>query len=87
MLGDTTQLSFITLFFGVVMFILVMFLPALLELRKPRDAGPRRIEGNVVSSKYQVQLASIERPEENEADLALIKRIVNILSVLPNLET
>ena len=87
MLGDTTQLSFITLFFGVVMFILVMFLPAFLELRKPRDAGPRRIEGNVVSSKYQVQLASIERPEENEADLALIKRIVNILSVLPNLET
>jgi len=87
MLGDPTQLSFITLFFGVVMFILVMFLPAFLELRKPKDAGPRRIEGNVVSSKYQVQLASIERTEENEADLALIKRIVNILSVLPNLET
>jgi hypothetical protein len=69
------------------MFILVMFLPAFLELRKPKDAGPRRIEGNVVSSKYQVQLASIERTEETEADLALIKRIVNILSVLPNLET
>jgi hypothetical protein len=87
MLGDQTQLSLITLFFGVVMFILVMFLPAFLELRKPKDAGPRRIEGNVVSSKYQVQLASIERTEETEADLALIKRIVNILSVLPNLET
>jgi hypothetical protein len=87
MLGDPTQLSFITLFFGVVTFILVMFLPAFLELRKPKDAGPRRIERNVVSSKYQVQLASIEGTEENEADLALIKRIVNILSVLPNLET
>jgi hypothetical protein len=84
--GDFTQLSFITLFFGVVIFILVMFLPAFLELRKPKDAGPRRIEEKVVSSKYQVQLASIERSEDTKADLAVIKKVANILSVLPNLE-
>jgi hypothetical protein len=86
MLGDFTQLPFITLFFGVVTFILVMFLPAFLELRKPKDAGPRRIEENVVSRKYQVQLASIERSEDTEADLAVIKKVANILSALPNLE-
>ena len=86
MLGDFTQLPLITLFFGVVTFILVMFLPAFLELRKPKDAGPRRIEENVVSRKYQVQLASMERSEDMEADLAVIKKVANILSALPNLE-
>lgn len=87
MLGDPTQLPFIALLFGVVIFILVMFLPASLELGKPKDAGPRRIEENIVPSKYQVQLASMEKSGGAEADLALIKKIANILSALPNLET
>ena len=85
MLVDPSQLPFVTLFCGVVIFILVMFLPALLELRKPRDAGPRKIEGNVVS-RYRVQLAAIERSEEFEADLVVMKKVASILSVLPNLE-
>lgn len=87
MLGDPTQLLSITPFLGVVIFILVMFLPALLELRKPKDAGPRRIEEDVVLSKYQVPLASIERIVESDADLTVLKKVANILSVLPNLET
>ena len=85
--GDFAQLPLITLFFGVVTFILVMFLPAFIELRKPKDAGPRRIEENVVSRKYAVQLAAIERSEEFEADLVIMKKVASILSVLPNLET
>ena len=84
--GDFAQLPLITLFFGVVTFILVMFLPAFLELRKPKDAGPRRIEENVVWSKYHVQLASMERSEDTEAELAVIRKVANILSALPNLE-
>ena len=87
MLGDPTQLPFITILFAVVISILVTFLPAFLELRKPKDPEPRRVEEDVVSSKYQVELASLERSEETEADLAVIKKIANILSALPNLET
>jgi hypothetical protein len=87
MLGDPTQLPFITILFAVVIFILVTFLPAFLELRKSKDPGPRRVEEDVVLSKYQVELASLERSEETEADLAVIKKIANILSALPNLET
>lgn len=85
--GDPTQLPFITLFCGVVIFILIMFLPAFLELRRPKDSGPRRIEENVAPSKYQAPLASMERSEEHEADSAVIKKVASILSVLPNLET
>lgn len=85
--GDPTQLPFITILFGVVIFILVMFLPAFLELRRPKDSGPRRIEENVVPSKYPVELASLERSEEIKPDLAVIKKIANILSALPNMET
>lgn len=56
MLGDPTQLPFITFFSGVVIFISIMFLLAFPELRKPKDAGSRKTEENVVSSENHVQL-------------------------------
>ena len=87
MLVDLAQLPFVTLFCGVVIFILVMFLPAFLELRRPKDSGPRRIDENVLLSKYPVELAPLERGEETKPDLAVLNKIANILSVLPNLET
>jgi len=86
MLVDPTQLSFITLFSGVVIFILIMFLPVLLELTKPRDSGPRKIEENGALNKYPLQLVSMEKTEEFKADLALVRKVASILSVLPNLE-
>jgi hypothetical protein len=86
MLGDPTQLPFVTIFFGVVTFILVMFLPAFLELKKSRDSEPRRSEESFASRKYEVQLASIERSEEIETDMDLMKKMSNVLSALPNLE-
>jgi hypothetical protein len=64
-----------------------MFLPAFLELRRPRDAGPRKIEKNVVSAAYRVRLAAIERSEEFEADLVVMRKVANILSILPSIET
>ncbi|MBX5326997.1 MAG: hypothetical protein ACQXXH_06825 [Candidatus Bathyarchaeia archaeon] len=39
---STPQILTLVLFSAFVLFI-VLFLPAILELRKPKDAGPRRI--------------------------------------------
>jgi len=87
MVADPTQLPFITLFFGVVIFILFVFLQAFLGLKNPRDGGPATIEKKVASNKCQVQLACMERSEETETDSAILKKIADILSTLPNIET
>jgi hypothetical protein len=87
MIENLAPTTFVALAFGVVIFILLMFLPALLELRKPRDAGPRKIMNDVATCESQMKIASMERAEEIEVDQALVKKMANVLSVLPNLET
>jgi len=86
MLENLAPTTFVTLAFGVVNFILLMFLPALLELRKPRDAGPRKIMNDVPTGESQKKIISMERAEEIEVDQALAKKMANVLSILPNLE-
>jgi hypothetical protein len=85
MLENLSQTMFVALAFGVVMFVLFMFLPALLELRKPRDAGPRKIMEDT-SGDRKLKIASMEETEEIDVDQAIVKRLSNILSALPNLE-
>ena len=87
MLENLALTMFVALAFGVVIFILLMFLPALVELRKPRDAGPRKIMDDVIIGESQMKIASMEKSEEIEIDQALVKKMANVLSVLPNLET
>jgi hypothetical protein len=85
--GNLDLTMFVALAFGVVIFILLMFLPALVELRKPRDAGPRKIMDDVIIGESHMKIASIEKSEEIEIDQALFKKMANVLSILPNLET
>jgi hypothetical protein len=85
MLENVSPTMFVALAFGVVMFVLFMFLPALLELRRPRDAGPRKIVEDV-SPGRKLEIASMEETEKIEVDQAIVKKISNILSALPNLE-
>jgi hypothetical protein len=85
MLENLSQTMFVALAFGVVMFVLLMFLPALLELRKPRDAGPRKIMERTPGGP-KLNIASMEETEEIDVDQTIVKRVSNILSALPNLE-
>jgi hypothetical protein len=64
-----------------------MLLPAILELKKPRDAGPRLImEDAIIAQRPQsIPLASIEE-EKLKMDMALAKKISEIIGFLPNLE-
>lgn len=61
-----------------------MFLPALLELKKPRDAGPRRIMEEVVIGQYVERIGSMG--VEFKVDRNIVKKVSEIISVLPNLE-
>jgi len=71
------------LILGVSTFILIMLLPAFLELKKPRDAGPRTIMNNIIAIP---QLPTIMEDEKPILDPILYQKIAEILVVLPNLE-
>jgi hypothetical protein len=69
--------------------ILIMFLPAFIELKKPKDGGPRIItvkipEVNVYITRF-VPIANIEA-EQKFVDSSLLQAMAKITEVLPSLE-
>jgi len=76
------------LILGIPILILIMFLPALLELKKPKDGGPRLITDNISEVQIQIMrmipITSIE--DEQKFDSALIQPLAKIIEVLPSLE-
>jgi hypothetical protein len=87
MIPNLTPTTLMMLILGVSTFILIMFLPALHELKKGRDAGPRVIMDDVIVQLFKQKakpLATME--EEMVFDQILIKKIAGIIAILPNLE-
>ncbi|MEM2117811.1 MAG: hypothetical protein QW386_02180 [Candidatus Bathyarchaeia archaeon] len=90
MILNQTSTTFILLFSGVITFITIMLLPALLELKKPKDAGPRIITDDVIIMQYlpKEKLLPLQSIEEEKLglDQAIIKRITEVIAILQNLE-
>ena len=86
-LDTTPVMMFVALASGVVVFVLVMFLPALFELKNPKDSGPRKIMDDALDAVSQMKIVSLERGEEIQVDQALVKKMASVLSVLPDLES
>jgi hypothetical protein len=80
--------TFILLTIGVLTFIFIMLLPSLLELKKPKDAGPRIIIDYTydMQTLWKVSMPIMDVEEERIFDKMLVKKIVEVISVLPNLE-
>jgi len=90
MMLNPTPTMLIMLCFGVLIFIFIMLLPALLELKKPKDAGPRMMLNDVtVLQQLQImQKISIANMEEDLGfDQVAVKKMANVIAMLPNLET
>jgi len=68
--------------------ILITFLPTFLELKKPKDGGPRMIMRSIPEVKtrtvHAIHIANIEK--EQKFDISLIQTMAKIIEVLPNLE-
>ena len=68
--------------------ILILFLPAIIELKKPKDRGPRMIMAGVpevtLSSIHVIPIANMEY--EQKFDSSLIQTMAKIIAVLPSLE-
>jgi hypothetical protein len=66
---------------------LLMFLPAVIELKKPKDAGPRLINDNIAKiriSTLKIPITNIE--EEQKFDSQSTINIASFLYLIPNLE-
>jgi len=87
MTAEMSPLMLIMLFLGISVFVFIMFLPAMLELKRPRDAGPRRILGDTHGFLPYSQIFTLEKAEEHiSTDLGIMRKIMEIISFLPNLE-
>ncbi|MBX5328428.1 hypothetical protein HM003_03630 [Candidatus Bathyarchaeota archaeon A05DMB-5] len=91
MILNQTSITFILLFSGVIIFIIIMLLPALFELKKPKDAGPRIIMNDIIIMQYlpKKKILPLQSMEEEKfgLDQAIAKKITEIIAILPNLET
>jgi hypothetical protein len=78
------------LFFGVLAFIIFMLLPAMIELKKPKDPGPRIIIDHKVLHDIDFGVKSLENERDLEGELKfdrlISKEVSAILAVLPSLE-
>ena len=68
--------------------ILILFLPTIVELKKPKDRGPRMIMAEVpevtLSLVHVIPIVEIEA--EQKFDSSLAPTMVKIISFLPSLE-
>ncbi len=72
---------------GTPAIFLIMFLPALLELQRPRDRGPRRIAAGTnkrFSPFSNIEIANLE--EEFQFDRTLILLLERAMTVFPSLD-
>jgi hypothetical protein len=73
---------------GIPILILIMLLPALHELKRPKDEGPRMIMDNI--SEVQIQIMRmfpiVDIESEQRFDSTIIQPLAKIIRVLPNLE-
>lgn len=90
MIPTSALTSIIPLFLAVLTFIIVMLLPALIELKKPKDAGPRIMLEDALY--LQIFHTSPDIPlldgddEKVELNPKIIEKMATVLAVLPKLE-
>ena len=68
--------------------ILITFLPALIELKKPKDGGPRMItaeipKGHLFTTRFS---PVVNMEDEQTFDRSLIQTMTKIIAFLPSLE-
>lgn len=87
MIADLSAVSAILLL-GTPILLLVMLLPSVIELKRPRDAGPRLITDTISALAFQMmRVTPLVNIEEDQAfDARLVQPISSILSFLPKLD-
>jgi len=90
MIPNPTPTTLAVLFLGISILVFLMFLPALFELKKRRDAGPRMILDDIpaipqLELALKIPISNIE--EDVHFDYVAVLKTVSIITILPNLES
>lgn len=80
MVPNPTPDSVITLFLGVLTFIVIMLLPAIIELKKPKDPAV------LYDLDMRINYIIDEYGEEPKLNRSILKELSAILAILPSLE-
>ncbi len=86
MIPDLNMLI-ITMLSSTTLAILIMFLPAVIELKRPLDAGPRLIKGNfaeILLSNLKIPIINLEDDSKLEGQLTMT--VKGFFDFVPNLE-
>jgi hypothetical protein len=87
MINDATpMMTFINIAIGVVIFILITFLPTVFELKKSHDKRSKS-KDETATVRCWMDIASIESEDQIKTDHILVKKVADVISALPNLET
>jgi hypothetical protein len=70
---------------GVSAFIFLMLFPAILEMKKPKDAGPRTIIEEMLFQRFGLRVPMMD--DRSMLDTVTSGQIFEIISALPNLES
>jgi len=71
-----------TVFFGILFFFILTFLPSIIELKKPKDPGPR-----IIVEYDHIYLSDLEGGNELKAKVSILEGIMAILTFLPDIES
>jgi hypothetical protein len=72
---------------GMPVLILILFLPAIVELKKPKDSGPRMITDRIPTARPATgSIFHLTNIEEEQRMENMLLRLSKIIDFLPNLE-
>ena len=81
----TSTVAFLLL--GTPLLIFIMLLPALVELKKPKDSGPRMIMNGIPEMHIRVISFPFGNIEElQKFDLSILQPLARVIEVLPSVE-
>lgn len=72
--------------FGILSFIIFMLLPSIIELKKPKDPGPKIIKDYDYTLLHDLDVKINQEEREPKVDISILREIAAVLAFLPNLE-
>lgn len=80
-------ISIMTVFFGILFLIILMLLPSIIELKKPKDPGPKIIRDYDFIYLHDLDEKKAYGEDELKANTLILGDVMAFLALLPDLES
>lgn len=93
MIPNPNSVSIIAALFGILFFIILTLLPSIIELKRPKDPGPKIIKDYDYETLHDLDVETNLVESNNDMEITLeagnliLKEITVVLAALPNLES